>query len=641
MANVNIDVQLKVIGNGVAAITSATKELVDLEKQSKSVTASFGRIAEIGLGNVFADIAASAVNLAVQGFGKLESFILDSVDAAIQAEDSVNKLNFALASSGNFSIQASEDFQKFAESIQETTKFEDDAIISTGAFIAQLTGLSGKSLQDATLATADLATALGKDLDSAAQILARSLEGNVGALKKLGIEVRKGATDAETFNNVITALNEKGFGGASQNAVNTFGGSLAKLNNTFNSFQEQVGFLITKNTALIPIFNEVTSIILQFTKALIDNGPVIKSYIADAIGLGAGITKVGLKIADLFINTLSPIGNLDLFKGTAESLNKIQGAAAASADFVGPAIDKATLSIKNQKAAIADLTAEQQSSVDAGIALTTSLQETAATKFATEVEGERIRLEAGLQTQQEFADHQIALRDEQFKIEKEQRDAAFAANKVSLDQAGNAEIAATTKLANDKAKIRLAEQKAREADQKRNLQTVSDTFGNLATLQSAGGKTAFEIGKAAAIAQAGVNTYIGVSNALAGPPTGPPFPLNIIFAASQAVALGATIARLSSTKPPALAGGLTEVPPGFSGDTFPAFLNSGERVVSAPQNSDLKQFLSENNNNQSILESIRDLLSSGSQRVVVNVGGREIVNVLNDEIASGMVLRTA
>jgi hypothetical protein len=77
------------------------------------------------------------------------------------------------------------------------------------------------------------------------------------------------------------------------------------------------------------------------------------------------------------------------------------------------------------------------------------------------------------------------------------------------------------------------------------------------------------------------------------------------------------------------AGGLTEVPPGFPNDNFPANLTSGERVVDADTNRDLKDFLSQ-------------ARSGGSKQpivVVLQVGQEELARTIVDLDRQGFQIR--
>ena len=88
-----------------------------------------------------------------------------------------------------------------------------------------------------------------------------------------------------------------------------------------------------------------------------------------------------------------------------------------------------------------------------------------------------------------------------------------------------------------------------EADRKRQIEldrlsAMSQLFGNLATLMQSENRKLFEIGKAAAIAQAIVNTATAVTNALAVPP----FPLGLALAVTAGVAGAVQIATIQTQK---------------------------------------------------------------------------------------------
>lgn len=88
-----------------------------------------------------------------------------------------------------------------------------------------------------------------------------------------------------------------------------------------------------------------------------------------------------------------------------------------------------------------------------------------------------------------------------------------------------------------------------EADRKRQIEldrlsAMSQLFGNLATLMQTENRKLFEIGKAAAIAQAIVNTATAITNALAVPP----FPLGLALATTAGVAGAVQIATIQNQK---------------------------------------------------------------------------------------------
>lgn len=252
-------------------IRDALKALEELSKQgnksAKKIEEGFGAVQF----NALLELGDKALK-----FGKIiaDGFKL-AVDEASKFEDSVNGLSIAFGLSGITSKQATEDFLNFAQSLQETTKFGDDAVIATGSLIQSLANLPTDQLQRATKAALDLSTSLRIDLDSAARLVGKAAEGNVASFKKFGIEVRKGKTDAETFANALDAL-EKKFGGSSEKAINSFAGANARLNNAFDDLLKNIGFFITKSPQILESINIVTEGIVKLSKSAENNEGIFK-----------------------------------------------------------------------------------------------------------------------------------------------------------------------------------------------------------------------------------------------------------------------------------------------------------------------------------------------------------------------------
>lgn len=113
----------------------------------------------------------------------------------------------------------------------------------------------------------------------------------------------------------------------------------------------------------------------------------------------------------------------------------------------------------------------------------------------------------------------------------------YDVEKAQLEQSYQAEIAAAEKIGADRNKIyqkyELAKAAIAKEVQRAQLGSLADGLGQISELL--GKNTA--AGKAAGIAQATINTYLGVSQVLAAPPSGPE-PLNTI---TKAIAIATTI----------------------------------------------------------------------------------------------------
>jgi hypothetical protein len=162
--------------------------------------------------------------------------------AQAEAEGGVNKLNLALANQGRFSEAASQELQGFANQMQRTTVFSDDAVIAVEALLASF-GLSTDQIQSATRAAADFAAATGTDLTTAANLLGKAYAGNTAALSRYGIVVSEEIPKGERFSAVMEQLNAR-FGGQAEAQIATYAGQLKVFENAVDDAWEALGKLL-------------------------------------------------------------------------------------------------------------------------------------------------------------------------------------------------------------------------------------------------------------------------------------------------------------------------------------------------------------------------------------------------------------
>jgi hypothetical protein len=281
-----------------------------------------------------------------------------SIIAAQEQEDAINQLNSALQISGKFSEQASQDLQNYAASLQQVTRFGDEAILRTQGLIQSLGNLSKNELKDATQATLDLAAALKIDLNTAATLVGKAAAGEVGTFSRYGLTIKKASDNTKTFANALTAIQNK-FGGAAQKEVLTFSGATQQLSNTFGDLLESIGFIITKNDFVLKgiknlnvvfqnaiksvdafrksfnIFDDIIEPLVAINKAIIDN--IVRPFeivfnVAKRIAIGIG--NFFVEIANSVIGFFQPV--IDVAIKAAQIVGQ----------NVGAAFDVATASIK-------------------------------------------------------------------------------------------------------------------------------------------------------------------------------------------------------------------------------------------------------------------------------------------------------
>lgn len=271
MSNPIIEVELRADDKGIKNTFKDLKKTA--EKDGSSIGEAFsGALQKSGfnIGTLTKGGLAigATVGVAVAAYKGLSAVLRTGFDEAQKTEDAINALNVALKNTGQFTPSNTNDLKRFAEALSDVTTVGDDAIISTSALIQSLGALDKEGLQRATKAALNLSAALGVDLNSAAQLVGKAAAGEVGSLSRYGLVIEKGATQAETFERVLTKLEQK-FSGAAESKVSTFSGALAQLGIAFGDLSKAVVGYIT-NSDLIQSAIRGTTALLKATTQLIN-----------------------------------------------------------------------------------------------------------------------------------------------------------------------------------------------------------------------------------------------------------------------------------------------------------------------------------------------------------------------------------
>lgn len=326
MANdIQVDIKINGLGQASIGVKQLTDALEGLKKPSKAVQDGFKSI-ENGLSNVVNNGFSKFKTIAIASIASVAAVFTgkEVIEAAIAQEDAINKMNFALSASGQFSKQTSKDLVEFANEMQRTTRFSDDQVASTISLFSAINRLDKEGLKKATVATADLAAVLGLDLESASSIVTKSIEGNSIGLSRYGIQVKKGATETEQLNNTLQALAK--FQGSAANQINTFGGALAVAKNAVGDVAEEIGNLVIKNPLFVKAIQSVTGVFVDISTKLSENRSlIIKSFNEVVKGIG-GVVSALSPVFDFLISSLSNVlGIVRLTIGGFAELFKLMG----------------------------------------------------------------------------------------------------------------------------------------------------------------------------------------------------------------------------------------------------------------------------------------------------------------------------
>lgn len=244
----------------------------DLKKTAEKEGSSIGSVFSNALQKSGINIGALAkgglvVAAAAAAYKGLSTVLRTGFEEAQKTEDAINALNVALKNTGRFTPDISRDLVNYAEALSDVTTVGDDAIISTSALIQSLGNLDKQGLERATKAALNLSAALGVDLNSAAQLVGKAAAGEVGSLSRYGLIIEKGANQAETFEKVLSKLEDR-FSGAAQAKASTFSGTIARLGIAFGDFSKAIAASITESEFFKGALDSITTSFKFWTNAI-------------------------------------------------------------------------------------------------------------------------------------------------------------------------------------------------------------------------------------------------------------------------------------------------------------------------------------------------------------------------------------
>jgi phage-related protein len=233
---------------GKASLAQIDKATAQLALMRKEATSQAGPWKTMGsaISSTWAKIGSSLAAIAVVRWLK------GSVDAARSAQLAQSQLRTAVLATNNASNLSYVSWGEYAKRMNAVVTAQSNlSAYSRGdlknalATLTTVTGSASKGLDLLSLAT-DLARGRHMDLSSAAQLVGRVADGNVGILKRYGIVLGKGATATQA----LAAIHQK-YAGQAKAFGDSSAGAAAKFANALRQLQVTVG------TALLPAINHL------------------------------------------------------------------------------------------------------------------------------------------------------------------------------------------------------------------------------------------------------------------------------------------------------------------------------------------------------------------------------------------------
>jgi len=482
----------------MAQIRQATKKHIrDLKRQRKGIldTEHGTRI----LGGSFA-VLRSKMLLASFGAGLFSASILKLTKLFGEQEKAEKKLETALG-------RHSKTLLAFASAQQKVTTFGDEETIVAMSLLGAYTD-NEKAIARLTKASMDLASAKGMDLNSAVDLVSKSVFSSTNALSRYGITIEGTEGSVKRLESATKAISAL-YSGQAEASAETFLGSMTQLGNSVGDLGERFGSILAPSVMVgakaLKVFSDSidTEEIKAYGTALIGTsvayvtltkGTVIATkamalfnkvskkniaILAGMIAIGAVIDKL-----NLFKDASSDLsGELEDLNGQIENLNSKSKLSSKKADKLIESTNKLFIAENNY----GKLQAEQFLIEQDRLALKQ--------KYTVALEGEQPYIEQSIDYQIENNE----LRTRQILLERE--------------------------LTNAK------------------LSSTSTLLGGLASLNQATKGNA-KVSKKIAQAQAIIDTYAGANKALASAP--PPF--NFIAMAGVIAQGIANVAQIQAQK---------------------------------------------------------------------------------------------
>lgn len=233
-----------------------------------------------------------------QRFGDAAGQLLGRmVSEATEAQATMVQLEQVIKSTGGAAGLSAGDVEKLAQKFADLTVYEDDAIIAGQTLLLQFDNVNKTNLDQVTGVMVDLSTRMGVDIPSAAKVLGKALEGELGGLARYGVilddQTKKNIDDlikmgdtAAATQIILDAITGK-VGGAAEAEARTFGGLLARIKKDWADALETMGTALTDNPQIMSFLTTLDDAIRGLTDTFAKLPDSVQTGIVALVGLVA------------------------------------------------------------------------------------------------------------------------------------------------------------------------------------------------------------------------------------------------------------------------------------------------------------------------------------------------------------------
>jgi hypothetical protein len=255
------------------ALLADTKDFIQgldkADKETRSFSNKLDDALKVGAA-AFLAVGAAAATMAIK-------IGVDAVKAAIEDEKAQVSLATTLRNTTKATDQQVKAVEDYIDKTARATGVTDDQLRPSLDRLVRSTGDVTKAQKLQQLAL-DISAGTGKDLATITEGLGKAYDGNLGALRRLGVPLDASIIKAKDFDAAVKALSET-FAGQADAAADTFAGRMARINIAVDEAKEQIGF------ALLPILEKFATVI---TDTIL---PVVEQLVNGLTGAGSDSLK--------------------------------------------------------------------------------------------------------------------------------------------------------------------------------------------------------------------------------------------------------------------------------------------------------------------------------------------------------------
>lgn len=301
------------------ALLADTKNFIDgldkADKETKTFSNKLDNALQKGAA-AFLAVGAAAGAMAIK-------IGIDAVKAAVEDEKAQAILAKTLENTTKATKDQIKGVEKYIEKTALATGVTDDELRPSLDRLVRSTKdvTKAQALQQLAL---DISAGTSKDLATVTEALSKGLDGNLGALKRIGIPLDESIIKSKDFDAAVKSLSET-FAGQADVAANTFEGRMKRVRVAIDEAKERLG------DALLPLLEEFAN--FATTKLV----PALQGLVDGLTGAGKGSLRKAFY--DTGTGTVEFRDDMDNVKGAAYLLGE---QIRTTTSIIGEMLDKVT-----------------------------------------------------------------------------------------------------------------------------------------------------------------------------------------------------------------------------------------------------------------------------------------------------------